>query len=151
VYDQKVAIFTISIIATVLLGGQTLHQQIVYGDEPEGCGAGYWKNPDHFDEWPVNPDDPFALVFVFSQGFFSEPPIPSYLDVLKMKGGTPMEKLGKEVLVMALNFVHLDINYGLSLAEIELILEAAFLNNDPEEILDAKDQLEFFNNMGCPF
>ena len=149
---QKMTIVTISLIATMLLGSQILLQQSAQAMEPEGCGAGYWKNPKHFDEWPetVNPDDPFEFTFVFSQGFFSEPPIPSFLDVLKMQGGTPMEKLGKEFLVTALNFVHPNINYGLSLDEIISIVEAGIQNNDPEEILDAKNQLEFYNNMGCP-
>ncbi len=148
---QKTAIVSISLIATILLGSQIFHQ-IAYGEEPEGCGAGYWKNPKHFDEWVITgiePNEQSVLIFVFSQGFFSDP-LPTHQQILGLDGGTPMEKLAKEFLVAALNFLHPNINYGLDEGEIASIVVEAFQNNDPEEILDAKDQLEFYNNMGCP-
>ena len=153
---QKTAIVSISLIATILLGSQILHLQIAYGEELEGCGAGYWKNPKHLDEWVITelePNSSSLVIFVFSQGFFSDPPPPppsTHLQILGLEGGTPIEKLAKEFLVTALNFFHPDINYGLDEGEILSIMSAAFQNNDPEEILDAKDQLEFYNNMVCP-
>ena len=148
---QKTAIVSISLIATILLGSQIFHQT-AYAEEPEGCGAGYWKNPKHFDEWAmtgIEPDGQSVVIFVFSQGFFSGPP-PTHQQILGLDGGTPIEKLAKEFLVAVLNLIHPNIYYGLDEGEIVSILAAAFQNNDPEEILDAKDQLEFYNNMGCP-
>ena len=107
------------------------------------------------DDWDaqIYPNSPSLVIFVFSQGFFSDPPPPppsTHLQILNLENATPIEKLAKEFLVSALNFLHPEINYGLSESEILSILANAFQNNDSQEILDAKDQLEYYNNMDCP-
>jgi len=116
----------------------------------EGLSHGYWKT--HTDEWhfyctDTCLNDIFDIPDEFSIGD------DSFLDALNFGGGSDLEDAAKLLLQQAvaalLNAVGDEINYPLNVTEIINQVDDALDSMDRDTILDLKDLLDEYNNLGC--
>jgi hypothetical protein len=109
----------------------------------EGCTPGFWKN--HPDAWPASyqPDDDFDTVFgvdVFHPDIILH-------RALKLGGGG-VHALARHATAALLNAASPDVAYALSEQQVIALVQAAFMPGGDVE--GTKDQLEMFNEQGCP-
>ncbi len=116
----------------------------------EGLSHGYWKT--HTDKWhfyctDTCLNDIFDIPDEFSIGD------DSFLDALNFGGGSDLEDAAKLLLQQAvaalLNAVDDEINYPLNVTEIINQVDDALDSMDRDTILDLKDLLDEYNNLGC--
>lgn len=119
----------------------------------EGCTPGYWKQPHHFDSWPVSTDMGFGDAF---DGFCDMYDVDlvrpergticdlTLLEALGTRGGGP-NALARAAAAAWLNTGA--IAYPYSRAQVEMKVEGAMMSGDFE---DAAGDLDDANNLGCP-
>jgi len=113
----------------------------------EGCTPGYWKVSQHHDSWgPTGyaPNDNFDQVFGVS--VFGKKTL---LQVLSTGGGGE-KALGRHAVAALLNAAHPDVEYGLTEAQVLIVVSDALNGGDDDVIEDLKNLLDDLNNAGCP-
>ena len=118
----------------------------------EGCTPGYWKT--HLGSWGPTGYSPFQdvdTVFSNVNGALGNSSLLQALDF----GGGPGVNGAKMILLRAavaalLNAAHPDVGYALSEADVISMVNAALASNDRGTILDLAEELDIFNNAGCP-
>jgi len=112
------------------------------GDGTQGCTPGYWKQSQHFDSWTA----PYTPSTLFDDVFENAFPGMTLLQVLS-QGGGGLNALGRHTVAALLNAAASGVDYPLSVQEVIDAFNAVFPGGDYETL---KDQLEGFNELGCP-
>jgi hypothetical protein len=115
--------------------------------EPEtaqGCTPGFWKQEQHFAEWP----EPYRPEVSLAVAFQLDPleGDPTLLDGLRTGGGG-QEALLRQAVAALLNAAHGSIDYAYSVDEALALVRAAFTTGEFEPV---KDLLEAANDVECP-
>ena len=105
----------------------------------EGCTPGYWRQPQHYDNWVG-----YAPSDIFSDVFGVGPDLALGDAVELGKGG--QSALVRHAVAALLNAASPDVSYALTEAEIIDLVQQAFDSGDFEA---AKDLLDELNNSGC--
>ena len=143
-------ILVITITSVLFLSGMLGVYATEGGGEPEeGCTPGYWKN--HLDAWILTGIEPTEEV---GEDCFIVPypdlASTSMLDALSFNGGSGTEGAARILLRTAvaalLNRAHPDIEY-----EFDVVgaVNSALASDNRTTMLDLKDDLDYFNNLGC--
>jgi hypothetical protein len=118
----------------------------------EGCTPGYWKN--HPESWPegLSPDDYVCGVFTVPETYgLCEDKL---MDALKYGGGPGDMGAAKILLRTAvaalLNAKNKDVGYPMPASEFKPMVNQALKSESRAMMLDLKDMLDEFNNLGCP-
>lgn len=116
---------------------------------PRGCTPGYWRQPQHFDDWPAgySPSQSFTSVFPAGAGY-SRLASKTLLQALE-EGGGDEEALGRHAVAALLNAAHPDVQFLYSEAEVKGIVNSALTGGDPGNIESTKNLLEAANEAGC--
>jgi hypothetical protein len=112
----------------------------------QGCTPGYWKQPQHFDSWTVHTQtDTFDSVFGVSA-------FPASLTLLRAlgQGGGGINALGRHAVAALLNAVSPNVNYPITAADVIASTQAAINSGNKTLIEQTKNQLESYNQLGCP-
>ncbi len=110
----------------------------------EGCTPGYWRQEQHFDDWPA----PYTPGTLFSDVFDDAFPGETLLDVLGQGGGA-LDALGRHTVAALLNGASGNVNYPFTDLEVTDLFNDVFAgSNDDYEAL--KDTFEAANEAGCP-
>lgn len=111
----------------------------------EGCTPGYWKQPQHFKDWPetVSPGDLFSMYF--EDAF----PNMNLLQVLK-QGGGGLKALGRHTVAAWLNAQNDEVSFGLSANDVVDMFNALYPANTKQEYNALKDIFADLNEEGCP-
>ena len=148
-----------SILFFTMLGVTTVSANGNGGDggDPGGLTPGFWKN--HLDEWVYfEDDDPIdgsKVGFVVPSELSGD----TLLEALKYKGGKGLLGAARILLRSAvagiLNYEYLatgnpEFEYPMTLWEIRDDVNSALASGDRGEMLDLKDILDGFNNLGIP-
>lgn len=140
------AAFTLSVALAV--GALGIAPVAATGD-PEGCTPGYWKQSQHFGNWPApyTPSTPFANVH-FEDAF----PGMTLLEVLRLRGGG-LKALGRHAVAGLLNSAAL--THYTAVGPITTPSEAVRLFNRAfpgrkSRLNAAKYIFERANQAGCP-
>ena len=115
----------------------------------EGCTPGYWKQPQHFDSWPVPTTTTLADAGFTNTGL---PAGTTLLEALSFQGG-PTVQDAKNILLRQAAAAYLNslsIAYAFTTAEVVNMVNDALATGDRDTILDVKDVLDAANNGGCP-
>ncbi len=117
----------------------------------EGCTPGYWKQPQHFDSWPetydgmdITPETLYADVFGVDTGDLT------LLEALEARGNRNGEALLRHSVAAFLNAANADVDYPLSAADVISQTKAAWESGDLTVVNDLKNDLDEYNNLGCP-
>lgn len=108
----------------------------------EGCTPGYWKQPQHFGNWPA----PYTPSTQFSAVFENAFPGMTLLQVVSLGGGG-LNALGRAAVAALLNAQSGDVDYGMTAAEVIAAFNAVFPGGDYDTL---KNQFDAANNAGCP-
>ncbi|MCB0093377.1 MAG: hypothetical protein KDE54_36055, partial [Caldilineaceae bacterium] len=119
----------------------------------EGCTPGYWKQRQHLGSWTATgyaPSQKLETVFSNTDNLGTK----SLLQALSFKGGSSLNS-AKEILLRAavaalLSAAHPDVDYALSAGEVIAQVNTALASNDRGTILALAEQLDAYNNAGCP-
>jgi hypothetical protein len=117
----------------------------------EGCTPGYWKN--HEDEWVGYTTDQTVSEVFSSAAAYSDIAGDSIHEALKYGGGPGALGAAKLLVhhgVAALLNASSAVEYELTTAEILTAVNDALDTGDRDTMLDAKDELDMYNNAGCP-
>ena len=119
----------------------------------EGCSPGFWKN--HLSKWINHSQyDTLQSLFDFPTELH-ELAFDTLYDALEYGGGNGLVKKAKILLRQAaaalLNAAHPAINYPLSEEEIIEQVNITLGSLNSSMILDLKDTLDDYNNLGCNF
>jgi hypothetical protein len=115
----------------------------------EGCTPGYWKQPQHFDSWPVDTTTTLADAGFVGTGHDASTTL---LQALSFQGGPTIQD-AKDILLRIAAAAYLNslsVDYPLSSADVVSMVNAALATNDRETILDLAETLDAENNLGCP-
>lgn len=117
----------------------------------EGCSPGFWKN--HVCKWVgYSPDDTIEDVFDLPPEL-SEVSSKNLSQALEFGGGSSIVDKAKILLRQAvaavLNAAHPEINYPLSENDVIGEVNATLATLNTTEILNLKDILDAYNNLGC--
>jgi hypothetical protein len=126
---------------------------VVGGDE--GCSQGYWKN--HLASWGptgYDPQDKLGDIFTIPAPF-SRLAAATLRDAFGFSGGPQtVDKaalLMKQAAAALLNASHPGVDYEIATAQNVIdSVNVALASLDKGQILDLKDDLDWFNNAGCP-
>jgi hypothetical protein len=135
-------------VATGFAGGdrgQLLRFTNTADEEPpglEGCTPGYWKQPQHFDSWPA----PYTPSTLFSSVFENAFPGMTLLQVAS-QGGGGLNALGRHTVAALLNAASGGVDYPWTVQQVINAFNGVFPGGDYETL---KNQLEGFNELGCP-
>ena len=118
----------------------------------EGCTPGYWKQPQHFADWPTNVGTTSTLLKdVTAAGgsvtFVTNPLSELTLLAILQTGGGGLDALGRHTVAALLNAGSSGVDYSPSRALIIAWFNAAYGSGDYETL---KDLLEGENESGCP-
>jgi hypothetical protein len=118
----------------------------------EGCTPGFWKQPQHFDSWPVSTSTTLAGAGFTSTGHSAGTTL---LEALSFQGG-PTVQDAKDILLRAAAAAYLNsfaVDYPLSTAEVISMVNDALASGDRATILALAGVLDANNNGagGCPF
>jgi hypothetical protein len=123
------------------------------GGGGEGCTPGYWRQPQHFDSWQGHdPGDLLSDVFDVPSDLElqrperEDPEDLTLLDGLVLRGGG-VNALIRHAVAALLNASSDDVDYDLTEAE---VIEAFNDAVDGGDVEGTKDELEGFNEQGCP-
>lgn len=111
-------------------------------NEIEGCSPGYWKQPQHFDEWPA----PYATSTLFSSVFENAFPGKTLLQVLSLNGGG-LNAVGRQTVAALLNASNPGVDFTFTETEIINMFNSEFPVGDYGEL---KEILEYQNTVYCP-
>lgn len=109
----------------------------------EGCTPGFWRQPQHLDDWAVDPSTTFNSVFG-SSTLSSELTL---LEAVWLRGGKE-NALGRHAAAAYLNALSDDVAYAYSASEVVDMVNAAF--DGTAGVEETKDDLEQANEAGCP-
>jgi hypothetical protein len=111
----------------------------------EGCTPGYWKQPQHFGNWPApyTPDELFT-----DAGFEDAFPDMTLLEVLS-QGGGGLNALGRHTVAALLNAASPDVDYDLTAQDVIDMFNAVFPGTKAE-YEELKDIFAGFNEQNCP-
>jgi hypothetical protein len=116
----------------------------------EGCTPGFWKN--HPDCWDCYSPDTL-LGDVFDLPWFNTRN-KTLMEALNFRGGRTVKAKARILLRAAvaalLNACDPDVDYPLTVAGIISDVNAAIATQDKGVILGLKDELDAYNNLGCP-
>lgn len=110
----------------------------------QGCTPGYWKQEHHFADWtaPYDPDDQFS-------DYFEDAFTGSTLVQVADGNGGGLTALGRHTVAALLNAANPEVSYDLTPQEVIDAFNAVYPGSQGDyETL--KDQLEGFNEQGCP-
>ena len=109
----------------------------------EGCGPGFWRNPIHFDEWPlpIHPDIQFGDIF--EDAF----PGKTLIQVLNQQAG-PLQALGRQIVTALLNAESSAVDYDLTILEVIALFNDVFPSTNAEYSALAMT-LHDLNAQGC--
>jgi hypothetical protein len=117
----------------------------VGGDE--GCTPGYWKQPQHLDSWLATG---YATTDLFNDVFnVTTFPSKTLLEVLS-QGGGGVRALGRHAVAALLNASSPEVDYELTEVEVLLSVNEELTNGTEASIELLKNDLDLFNNEGCP-
>lgn len=124
--------------------------------EIQGCTPGYWKN--HTDEWDntaFSTGDLVSSIFARAGSApYADLGDDTLLEALDYEGGDTLEDKARILLRAAvasvLNASHPDVDFGMSVSEIQTAVNAALDSQDKDEILSLATELDGLNNSGCP-
>jgi hypothetical protein len=112
----------------------------------QGCTPGYWKQSQHFDSWAVYTQaDLYNTVFganAFSSTF-------TLLQALQ-QGGGGINALGRHSVAALLNAVSPQVAYPITSTQVIALTRAAIISRSATLIEQTKNQLESYNQLGCP-
>lgn len=114
----------------------------------EGCSQGYWKQPQHFDEWPApyTPGDLFAETtagdVTFEDAFSGK----TLLDVLQTGGGD-LEGLGRQTVAALLNGAS-GLNFPFPAESVITLFNDTFPGSEAD-YASLADEFEASNLAGC--
>jgi hypothetical protein len=117
----------------------------------EGCTPGYWKVLQHHDSWiPTGYETTDTLKDIFGPNALDG----TLLDGLNFGGGSGVTG-AKQILLRAavaalLNASHPDVNYSLTELQVINQVTAALNTNNRGTMLTLANQLDAYNNLGCP-
>jgi hypothetical protein len=116
----------------------------------EGCTPGFWKQPQHFDSWPVPLSRTLAGAGFIGTGNDNV----TLLAALSFQGGSTLQD-AKNILMRAAAAAYLNsfaVDYPLSTAEVVSMVNKALASGDRDTILALAELLDGFNNGegGCP-
>ena len=115
----------------------------------QGCTPGYWKQPQHFDSWPVPLSTTLAGAGFTNTGL---PAGTTLLEALSFQGG-PTVQDAKNILLRQAAAAYLNslsIDFAFTTSEVVSMVNDALATGDRDTILDVKDVLDDANNGGCP-
>jgi len=148
---RKTIIFA---LATLLVLGVIIRFGLAWDD---GCTPGFWKN--HPEAWPVHiqPGEDLADYFVAApSNLWGD----TLMDALNYRGGKGYLGAARILLRTAvtamLNIEHPGVEYigfhrGFrSLVELQIAVNDALSSGDREFMLVLAEDLDFYNNYGCP-
>jgi hypothetical protein len=118
----------------------------------EGCTPGYWKQPQHFGDWPaIVGTQTTQLKDVTAAGgtasFVANPLSDMTLLAILEQGGGGLKALGRHTVAALLNAGSTAVDYSPSRAMIINWFNEAYLTGTVEAL---KDRLEAENESGCP-
>jgi len=130
----------------------TIPVEVTCDEAADGCTPGYWKN--HTSNWgPTGylPGDHVSAMFSATPAPYASKTL---LQALNLKGGKALNG-AREILLRAavaamLNASDPRLNYALSPAEIQALVNAVIAGNDRGAIIDLAALLDGYNNAGCP-
>ena len=148
-------ILAITITSVLFLSGMLgVYANGGNGGEPGGCTPGYWKN--HQDAWIPTDIDPTEEVGAWFPGALVPYPdlaSANLLDALSFKKGRDLEGAARILLRQAvaalLNAAHPDIDYQMEEDNIINAVNNALNSGDRDIMLNLKDELDYYNNLGC--
>jgi len=123
----------------------TFTNNVVVSTGSNGCTPGFWKQPQHADDWPAafKPTDSFNATFGIGANWF--PNTFTLLEALG-DGGGGKDALARQAVAALLNagkgF------YPLTVAQVIAKVQAAYANASIIE--STKNDLEAANSLGCP-
>jgi hypothetical protein len=115
----------------------------------EGCTPGFWKQPQHFDSWPVPTTTTLAAAGFTNTGL---PAGTTLLEALSFQGG-PTVQDAKNILLRQAAAAYLnsfDIDYPMTTQEVLDLVNDALASDDRATILAVAATLDANNNLGCP-
>ena len=109
-----------------------------------GCSPGFWKQEQHFAQWPVSylPEGSLADAL----GVDALEGNPTLLDGLQ-EGGGGLAALLRQAIAALLNAAKEDLDYPYGVEEVLALVEAAFTTGEFEPV---KDMFEAANESECP-
>lgn len=113
-----------------------------------GCTPGYWKQQQHFGQWPAAYTTNTRFEFVFGRDVLGAAD-PTLLEALRLNGGG-VNALIRHSAAALLNAAHPGVNSNIAFntpTEVIAAFQAAFDNGDYEPL---KNLLESSNENGCP-
>jgi len=118
--------------------------EVPTAEPPQGCSPGFWKQEQHFAQWPAPylPEGPLAEAL----GLDALEGNPSLLDGLQ-DGGGGLAALMRQAIAGILNAAHADLAYPYTFEEVLALIEAAFTTGEFEPV---KDMFEAANESECP-
>jgi hypothetical protein len=136
----------------VFAGAVAAHEPTPTGTQ--GCTPGFWKN--NLNAWETsgtNAYDPNTLVFNLFAGTGNSPELATMtmLQALQYGGNNMEAKLYRAAVAALLNTVHYDVAYPFGTeAQVQAFVNAAILIGTQDALEAAKNQLDAWNNLGCP-
>jgi hypothetical protein len=120
----------------------------------EGCTPGFWRNEPTWTNTAYSPTDTIESAFTAVSTAFPALEGDTLLEALAYSGGpAAIDKaslLLRHAVAALLNASHPGVSYPMTVAEIQAAVNAALLTQDPATMEDLKDELEEFNELGCP-
>lgn len=116
----------------------------------EGCSQGYWRQPQHFSDWPApyQPNDLFAETAADGEVFEDAFPGKTLRQVLR-NGGGGLNALGRQTVAALLNGASEPVNFPYPPVSVITLFNDVFPGN-PMAYELLKDEFELFNLNGCP-
>lgn len=112
------------------------------GGTVEGCSPGYWKQSQHFGNWPK----PYTPNTLFSAVFENAFPGKTLLQVLSLGGGG-LNALGRQTVSALLNASSTLVEYPYAPTEVIAKFNAVYPGGDYDAL---KNDLEYNNTLYCP-
>lgn len=109
----------------------------------QGCTPGYWKQPQHFDSWPMALTPNTSFFSVFGR---SVPGAPTLLAGVSLNGGG-LNALTRHSVAALLNATTGGVDYPYTADQVIAAFQAAYDSGNYEPTKDAFDRA---NNLGCP-
>lgn len=123
----------------------TFVNNVVVSTGLQGCTPGFWKQPQHVDDWPAGfkPTDSFDATFGIGTNWF---PSTFTLEDALSQGGGGFKALGRQAVAALLSAK--SGFYPLTVAQVIAKVQAAYAN---ASIIDStQNELAADNNLGCP-
>ncbi|HXE74859.1 MAG TPA: hypothetical protein VNN18_04375 [Candidatus Xenobia bacterium] len=121
----------------------------------QGCSHGYWKNK--VLSWPDGYETTNTISSLFTIPASMDPSLGDITLLGAMQFTGPGNTLNdaarilfQQAVAAVLNAEHPDVEYPMTKDEIVTAVDAALASGDRDAILALKDQLDAYNNLGCP-